>query len=381
MHARPDYKGNSIVNLMSSIMSALGLENPYEPLSRDSNLNLDSSSNIVLLIVDGLGYNYLKDKVANTLLAKSVQKDITSVFLPSTGPAISTFFTGLAPQQHAVTGWYVHLPEYGLVSRFLPFTSSVDWNVLSDNISESVGASPLVIDKRNHFVIVGDEIVDSVYSRYMSGNAERLGYSNMSDFFGQIRKAISSEGKSYIHAYWPQLDAVAHLLGIQSSETKDHLQTFDKALQSFVKVIQGTDTKLVVTSDHGFNDVSPENVVYTRDHPDLMSCLSLPLCGDTRTVYCYVRPSKISAFERYVSTNLDHACEFHKSQDLVDREWFGLFEPSPKLLERVGDYTLIFREGYAAMNCFPGAEPPMMLGHHGGTSEDEMMVPLIVIDC
>ncbi len=381
MPARPDYNANSIVNLMSSIMSALGLENPYKPISRDSNLNLDDSSNIVLLIVDGLGYNYLKDKGANTLLAKSTQKAITSVFLPSTGPAISTFFTGLAPQQHAVTGWYVHLPEYGLVSRFLPFTSTIDWNVLSDNISESVGASPLVLDKREHFVILGEEIIDSVYSRYMSGNAERLGYTNMKDFFGQIRKAISSGGKSYIHAYWPQLDAIAHLLGIQSAETKDHLQTFDKTLQWFVEEIQGTDTTLVVTSDHGFNDVSLENIVYTRDHPGLMKCLTLPLCGDTRTTYCYVRSSKVEAFERYIATNLDHACEVHNSLDLIEGEWFGLFEPSPKLQERVGDYTLTFKEGYAAMNCFPGSEPPMMLGHHGGTSDDEMMVPLIAIDC
>ena len=381
MHARPDYNGNSIVNLMSSIMSALSLENPYEPISCDSNLNLDDSTNIVLLIVDGLGYNYLKDIGANTQLAKSTKDSITSVFLPSTGPSISTFFTGLAPQQHAVTGWYVHLPEYGLVSRFLPFTSAIDWNGRSNNISEAVGASPLVIAMRNHFVILGDEIVDSVYSRYMSGNAERLGYSNMKDFFGQIRKAISSDGKSYIHAYWPQLDTIAHLLGVQSAETKDHLQTFDKTLQSFVEEIQGTDTTLVVTSDHGFNDVSLENIIYTRDHPGLMNCLTLPLCGDTRTVYCYVRPSKIAAFERYVSTSLDHACEIHSSQELVDREWFGLFEPSPKLQERVGDYTLTFKEGYAAMNCFPGLEPPMMLGHHGGTSDDEMMVPLIVIEC
>ncbi|MHA1905867.1 MAG: alkaline phosphatase family protein [Candidatus Thorarchaeota archaeon] len=365
---------------MSSIINALGLESPYEPLNHD--LNLEDSDNIVLLIVDGLGYNYLDKFSRETLLAKSMKSSMTSVFLPSTGPAISTFFTGLAPQQHAVTGWYVHLPEYGLVSRFLPFTSAIDWTVLGSDISNSLDVSPILNRmERNHFVVLGEEIIDSVYTKYMSGSAERLGYSNMSEFFNQIRTAAASSGKSYTHAYWPQLDTISHMLGIQSAEAKDHLYIFDKALQVFVEQLQGTNTTLIITSDHGFCDVVEEKSVFTRDHPKLMESLTLPLCGDTRTAYCYVRPTKVNDFERYVSDNLGEICEMHQSQRLIDDEWFGLFEPSPRLAKRVGDYTLTFKEGYAILNCFPGLEPALMSGHHGGVTEEEMKVPLVVIDC
>jgi predicted AlkP superfamily pyrophosphatase or phosphodiesterase len=380
MLSKPDYHGSSIVNLMSSIINALGLESPYEPLNHD--LNLEDSDNIVLLIVDGLGYNYLDKFSRETLLAKSMKSSMTSVFLPSTGPAISTFFTGLAPQQHAVTGWYVHLPEYGLVSRFLPFTSAIDWTVLGSDISNSLDVSPILNRmERNHFVVLGEEIIDSVYTKYMSGSAERLGYSNMSEFFNQIRTAAASSGKSYTHAYWPQLDTISHMLGIQSAEAKDHLYIFDKALQVFVEQLQGTNTTLIITSDHGFCDVVEEKSVFTRDHPKLMESLTLPLCGDTRTAYCYVRPTKVNDFERYVSDNLGEICEMHQSQRLIDDEWFGLFEPSPRLAKRVGDYTLTFKEGYAILNCFPGLEPALMSGHHGGVTEEEMKVPLVVIDC
>ncbi|MHA2384842.1 MAG: alkaline phosphatase family protein, partial [Candidatus Thorarchaeota archaeon] len=59
---------------------------------------------------------------------------------------------------------------------------------------------------------------------------------------------------------------------------------------------------------------------------------------------------------------------------------FGLYEANPMLSGRVGDYTLIFNEGYAVLNSFPGQESPTLLGHHGGASSDEMNVPLIVIN-
>jgi hypothetical protein len=110
-----------------------------------------------------------------------------------------------------------------------------------------------------------------------------------------------------------------------------------------------------------------------------MECLSLPVCGDTRTGFCYVKPSKVSQFERYVEDTLGDACTLHKSDDLIQEEWFGLHDPHPLLQDRVGDYTLIFNEGHAIMNCFPGLEPPELRGHHGGASSDEINVPLIVI--
>ncbi|MHA2424142.1 MAG: alkaline phosphatase family protein [Candidatus Thorarchaeota archaeon] len=367
---------------MSSIISAVGLESPYQPLQLDSSLNLEDSDNVILMIVDGLGYNYLKDFKLDTLLAKSIKSSMSSVFLPSTGSAISTFFTGYAPQQHTVTGWYVYLKEYGLVSRFLPFSSAIDWNVLGTDISNSVGVVPILPNmERDHYVILGNEIIDSVYTRYMSGNANRLGYTNLSELFSQIRVAVTSSEKSYIHAYWPQLDAIAHMLGMYSPEAKDHLHTFDKALQIFLEDLEGTNTSLIITSDHGFNDVAADNSIFTREHPKLMESLRLPLCGDTRSAYCYVRPSKTRDFEKYISDNLEDICDIHQSQSLIDDQWFGIHEPNPRLLERVGDYVLTFKAGYAIVNCFPGLEPAMMLGHHGGITSDEMLVPLIVIDC
>ncbi len=382
MSTRPNYNGHGIVNLMSSISNSFGHDNPYPRLEKEPSIGLEDSDNIVLLIVDGLGFNYLKEKGSNTLLAKHLKDELTSVFLPSTGSAISTFFTGLAPQQHAITGWYVHLPEYGIVSRFLPFSTVLDWNVLGTKISNAIDVKPISTSgEREHLIVVSEDIVDSVYTKYMAPDAKALPYKEIDEFFRQIQKGIMSSKKSYIHAYWPQFDAVAHMLGVESPEALESLQSFNDALQRFVEQIEGTSTTLLITADHGFNDASLENTIYTQDHPMLVDCLELPLCGDTRTSFCYVRPAKTDIFEKYVTDNLHEYCTIQKSQELIDEGWFGLFEPSPRLTGRVGDYTLHLKENHAILNSFPGFDPLVLKGHHGGVTADEMMVPLIVIDC
>ena len=76
----------------------------------------------------------------------------------------------------------------------------------------------------------------------------------------------------------------------------------------------------------------------------------MPFCGDTRSVYAYVRPNKVDQFERYVSNELGEVCDLFSSSKLIEELWFGLFEPHPRLSDRIGDYTLIMREGHAMMN-------------------------------
>jgi predicted AlkP superfamily pyrophosphatase or phosphodiesterase len=384
MRVKPNYTGEGIVNLMSSIASAVGTKSPYPEMTDDWLSGIEDSRNIVLMAVDGLGYEYLLNHGKDTALASSAQGSLTSVFPPSTGSAITTFITGLPPQQHAVTGWYVFLKEYGIMSRILPFTSVVDWNVLDTDIAHVVNVESLFWEiKRERIVVAGKQIVDSAFSQYTIGQeAKRIGYEGLQNFFECVEQAILlGEKPSYIYSYWPELDSIAHILGINSVEAKEHLQVFDQALKDFMERIEGSDTTLIITSDHGLHDVNPEGLVKTGDHPELMESLTLPLCGDTRSAYCYVRPSRVRDFEDYVNSKLRHACTIHKSEDLINDNWFGLYEANPRLSSRVGDYTLMFNEGYAILNNFPGQEPPALLGHHGGISGEEMNVPLIVINC
>jgi predicted AlkP superfamily pyrophosphatase or phosphodiesterase len=107
----PDYNGGSIVNLMSSIAKACGGKTNYVQLKSLSSEEI-KNKNIILLVIDGLGYEYLKKSNAN-FLKENLKDKMTSVFLPTTACATTTFQTGVAPQQHALTGWFMFLKKRG----------------------------------------------------------------------------------------------------------------------------------------------------------------------------------------------------------------------------------------------------------------------------
>lgn len=58
--------------------------------------------------------------------------------------------------------------------------------------------------------------------------------------------------------------------------------------------------------------------------------------------------------------------------------WFGPGAAHPRLQERVGDYLLLMNDGYVIKDLVPGERPFYPIGNHGGLSEDELYVPLIV---
>ena len=62
----------------------------------------------------------------------------------------------------------------------------------------------------------------------------------------------------------------------------------------------------------------------------------------------------------------------------MDEGWFGPGAPHPRFAERIGDVALVMRGRYAVKDWTPGESRHLHIGNHGGTSEDEMLIPLIM---
>ena len=65
-------------------------------------------------------------------------------------------------------------------------------------------------------------------------------------------------------------------------------------------------------------------------------------------------------------------------RELIEAGWFGPGMPHPRLDERVGDVVLVMREHATFKDRVAGEKPHAMIGNHGGATEDEMVVPLVV---
>lgn len=382
----PNYKDGSIVNLMSSIEKALSGKPKYKPLKSLKPEELSDSKNIVLLVIDGLGYEYLMKHGKRTIFNKNLKDRITSIFPPTTATSIPAFLFGVPAQQHAITGWYTLLKEIGVVAAVLHLVSK-----LKGQPFDKAGINPKDIFQQKPFFEkikvksyhVSDEIIlNTGFNLAINQKVKKLPFKrgSLNGFFRQIKKAINlNNRKKFIYAYWSEFDHFCHHYGTRSKKTLNHFKEIDKKLRSLLKSIKGTNTTVIVTSDHGFIECPKSKAIDVKKHPIIKDALTLPLCGEPRLAFCYVHPSKAKQFETYVKKKLKHACYLYKSEELIKKNYYGLFKPNKKLFDRVGDYTLIMKDGYQIKGGILDKKADFHLGNHGGVSKEEMFVPLITI--
>jgi hypothetical protein len=379
---KPNYQNGSIVNLMASLAQGLGIPpGRYAPLDLLDPAEVAATDNVVLLVLDGVGCNYLRKHPS--AFDRYLRGRMTSVFPSSTAPAITSFVTASAPQQHAVSGWFMNLRELGTVAMILPFCprwGGAPFESAGLGVSELIARRPLFdeLDVES-YVLIGEQLVNSCYTRATAGNAARVPYRNLEDCLTGIRRLVkSNRRRKLIYAYWPLFDALAHSHGAGSKQAEMHFYELAQGFAALAEALQGTNTLLIATADHGFIDTTPASTVHLADHPELESCLSLPLCGEPRAAFCYVRAGKVESFESYVRDRLAACCELHRSEELVAAGWFGSGEPEPRLLERLGDYVMLAKDRYVIKDTLPSERDWRDVGVHGGASADEMYVPLII---
>ena len=381
---RPDYHGGSIVNLMASIVTSFGGRSEYAPARDLAPAEIASARNVVMLVVDGLGYRHLCRRQGGGALHANLRASLTSTFPSTTAAAITTFMTGLAPQAHGLTGWHMYFREIGAVLAVLPFRPRHGGPSLAASggvtPAELLGHGPVFDDlDAATFVVSPAAIVESDFNRAVSGRARRIGYGQLDEMFAAVGGLVrTGDERKYVYAYYSEIDSLAHAHGVASDEVGAELGRVDAAFGRFLEEIAGTDTLVVATADHGFVDTRPDTVIELDDHPELAATLALPLCGEPRVAYCYVRSGEGARFERYVEARLGHCASVRASADLLAEGWFGPGAPHPRLAERIGDYILVMKDGYAIRDVVPGERRHAQIGVHGGTSEEEMLVPLVV---
>ncbi|QEE14380.1 alkaline phosphatase family protein [Promethearchaeum syntrophicum] len=384
----PDYNDNSIVNLMSSILAHFEVDSPYPNLKILSPNELANDETIVLMIIDGLGYNFLRKYGRESFLFKNLKGKINTVFPTTTSAAMTTFYSGLAPQNHGVPAWFTYLRELGMVSVIMPFgMRGFNFHLGKNNIhfSDICSFKKFFAHlKYDYFSIIPKEFKGSAYSNYILEGSSQIGYENFDDLLKKILSTVSRTSgtkKKYISAYWSKFDTISHECGIQSQGAINHFRELDKKIANFSLKLKEKNSKirLLVTADHGLIDTSPEHTIWLKDHPKLYETLTMPVCGETRAPFFYVRPSKVADFENYIKTHLNHAGELIKGEILINQNYYGLFEPNKQLFNRTGDYILLMKDNYILRDQLIGETRHELIGNHGGLSDDELYVPLIII--
>jgi len=381
----PDYASGSLVNLVQSIAQGLGLppHPDYPPATLLPPARVAAARQVILLVIDGLGSLFLQRR-PDSFLARHAAGSLSSVFPTTTATAVTSLATGVGPQQHAITGWFVWLRELGLTGVILPYrVRGGERDAVPALPPEAVIGAPslharLAVERA---WVSEAAIVDSAYSRAMAAATPRFGYRDLSGLFERLVDLARGEAPPrYVHAYWAGLDACAHHHGTDHAESRALFAELDAGIAALAGALAGSGTLLLVTADHGFIDTAPEHHLFLEAYPELRRLLALPLSGEPRAAYAHVRAGQATAFERLVTTELGDWCELHPAHEIIEAGWFGRGQPHPALADRVGDYLLLMKDNRVIRDPLPGEDPFFFAGIHGGLTEAELRVPLVTIE-
>ena len=106
----PNYGTGSLPDLACSLLASLGVDGEPNPLQ------LPPTARACLLIVDGLGWELLRDHPAAAPFLSELTttgRALTAGFPATTVTSLSSLGTGLTPGQHGMLGYQVAVPGTG----------------------------------------------------------------------------------------------------------------------------------------------------------------------------------------------------------------------------------------------------------------------------
>lgn len=382
---KPDFD-NSLLNLTASICETYDCKSNYKPLPNLPIEELKKKKNIILMVVDGMGYNLFNELANESLLKSKLLKPLSSVFPSTTAVAITSILTGLSPQEHALTGWFVYLKELGSGAKILPLIprySNEEYFKNKDDSNEIYGLSSLIdnFGVDSYFIHL-EKYQDDSYQKLLRGESYFYGFQELKEISPIIKNVLNidnSNNKKFIYTYWNGLDNVSHREGHRSEEALSHFTEIQAELDKIIKSIDFEETALIVTADHGFVDVPDSNKLRVKDIPGLRECLVLPLMGEPRSPYCYLRSRKEKEFKEIWEKYLSSYSSLFQIDEMVEKEIFGRNTINPKFTDRVGDYVIVMNDGFVLLDNVVLEHEMNLKGYHGGMTKDEMLVPLIYI--
>lgn len=382
---RPDYDGGSILNVTATLQHGFGADTPIPGVRGIDPTLIGQARNVVFIVIDGMGQGYLDIYGADTFFQKYRKTTLTSVFPSTTATAITSFVSGVEPVTHAITGWFMHLRELGAASVILPLAprfcreSYQKWDVKGEDIFNF----PSVFESvpRKSFNVSYHTLKDSAYTKYSCRNSLYTPYENLDQFFANIAMAAKeSTEKKFIYAYWSQLDHLEHHKGKTHPDTLAHLRELSDGMFKLADELRGSDTLIIMTADHGLIDTDMRHHLSMKDYPHLAETLTLPLCGEPRVPYCYVSATCREDFLAIVRGELSPYCDVYSRDEIIDLGLYGKGPMNPRFRQRIGDYILMMKDRYILKDGVLGEEIHDFIGYHGGLTDDEMLVPLIVAE-
>jgi hypothetical protein len=381
---RPSPQERSLVHLVRAIAGLCGVENlNHAPATTKLMDDIGPADHLVFVLLDGLGMNLVQRLSPGSFFRTHIRRQILGGFPSTTASALTSVATADWPSRHGVTGWFTHLPEFGITCIMLPFIDRFTHQPLIQRgiRIEQVLPLPAFYPHLRHrpLTLMPAKISHTVYATYSRGGTEGWGYSSIAEaidrIIGHVREA---SGPTYTHLYIHDIDSLCHKVGVFDPSVDLLVSRLDAEVARLAGGLRGRAT-IIASADHGLINVELPNRHGIHDGDPLLELLQVPPSGDARLPLFHVKPGRHEEFEEAFDERFGDQFLLLNMRDADALQIFGPAPMVPKARAHFGNYVGIAFQA-AMIDYMTRGRTPATAHHaqHAGLSPQEMLVPMIV---
>ena len=400
-----EYKKDCFSNIPATILRLFEVKTKRSTVSKKyfEKYRKQGYKNIIFFLIDAFGF-YQWKKYGNKIpLFKKIDDKkslypITAVFPSTTASALNTINSGLTPAEHGLFEWTLYMPEIDKTILTLPF-SDIAVNKRNSLLKEKIDPKilfnfPTIYQKLekeniNCFSFLDRIYKNGCYAKLTRKGSEAFSFVNFSDLTVKLRDQINkAAGRNFFFIYWDKLDTLAHKYGPDSDSCKVELAKISYLLLTeFVQKLSKKtrkETLLIFSADHGQIGINPKEVIYLNKDKFIMENFKkdkkreiiLPT-GGPRSVFLHIKKSKLDEVFLYLKDKLQKKADVLLMEEAIKLGLFGKNKISPRFRKRLGDLLILPHKNYTIWREYK-KKKFKYLGHHGGLSREEMVIPFAI---
>jgi Type I phosphodiesterase / nucleotide pyrophosphatase len=363
----PRYGESTLSDLATSLLASLGVPGENNPLG------LLPAARACLLVVDGLGWELLRDQPASAPFLSELAVNgapLTAGFPATTVTSLSSLGTGRPPGQHGMLGYQVAIPGKNKMLNGLRWDNSVDplaWQP-GTTIYERAAAAGVFT-----YRVAASMLERTGLSVAVMRGTEYRPADSLGALVAQAADALRDSERALVTVYHGQLDGTGHTFGAASDAWRYHLVHIDKLAEQLAATLP-SGTPLYVTADHGMVDVARDDRIDADALPELRDGVAL-LGGEPRARHVYAKPGAaadvLAAWAEVVG---DRAWVLPRDE-AISAGWFGPVDPA--LAGRIGDVVAAPAGPFAIIASKAERLESSLIGMHGSLTSADQLVPLL----
>ncbi|WP_435300223.1 alkaline phosphatase family protein [Timonella sp. A28] len=379
----PTYDTKSLATLTPAICDALGgYGGPRDHTGHAEGKNLHfkqewgltETTNVCLLLVDGLGVHNLNEFAKDAPFLTELNEAHTmamSGFPSTTATSMGLVGTGQGGGVTGLIGYSALSPHTGVVGNF------VSWKDIGP--PDKVQKHPVLFEELAH---AGQRVTSVGLSRFDGSGLTQAAlrgthYVAAETSAETVRATLkAAQQPGFTYAYWSELDKAGHIFGVGSAQWRNELRVVDRIARELAAQLKPGVT-LIITADHGMVNVDFKQRIDIADDYQ-MARGTRALAGEPRCVQVYFNsPQAARTAYPIWREKLDTCAVLLTKDELIESQLYG--DMQPHVHQWLGDFVAIMADRATLVDSTQMSRMALNLkGVHGSLTREEVEIPGIV---